>query len=518
MSLAGRVSAAFLVLLTLMAALAAYHLALIHRLREDNRRLARVELDVARTCVSLRGDLAEMVRLTRIFFVRRDRGYAAQLEEMRRNVAATLARLGDHPLTAGEERALTDLAAAWDVYSTAAPAAERDFLAGGRAGRERRELPAQLGALDARVEILGDAARQAMSEHVAEAAEEAARAQSAAWMATTLAVVAAVVLALVLAGSVARPLARLGRGTHEMAQGHFAFRVPETGSRELVALAREFNAMADRLGELDELKRDFVSSVSHDLKAPLASMQETTDLLLEGTPGPLTESQRRLLQLNHQCGERLSGMIADLLDAARLEAGAVRFELAEADLAGLTRQALEEIEGAAHARDLAVETDLAPAPVEADAALLPRLLSNLLSNAVKFSPEGGTLRVRVRGFDDAGELAAAYRRHPGGPAPPVAVFEVEDAGPGIPDAEKDLVFERFHRADPRRRGVQGSGLGLAIARGIAEGHGGELWVEDAAASPSGSRFVLVLPSRRAPRAIAASRHAASGGGGAPRAS
>jgi len=500
MSLAGRVSAAFLVLLTLMAALAAYHLVLIHRLHEDNRRLARVELDVSRTCVALRGTLGELSRLTRVFFVRRDRGYAAELADRRGEVEATLERLGGFELTAAEESALAAFAAAWSDYAAAAPAAEARFLDAGRVEEEHRLLPRRLDALDGRVEVIAAAARQAMTERIALASEEAARAQTAAWTATTLAVVAAAVLALLLAGSVARPLARLGRGTDEMAQGNFAFRVAETGSRELVALARDFNAMADRLGELDELKREFVSSVSHDLKAPLASMQETTGLLLEGTPGPLTDGQQRLLQLNRQCGERLGAMIGDLLDAARLEAGAVRFELADADLSELARRALEEAQGAIQARRLAVDAELAPsAPVAADASLLPRLLWNLLSNAVKFSPEGGRLSVRVRTFGsaDEGELAAAYRRWPGTPPPPLAALEVADAGPGIADAEKELVFERFHRADPRRRGVQGSGLGLAIARGIAAGHGGELWVEDAVASPSGSRFVLVLPSRRA---------------------
>ncbi|HMB53078.1 MAG TPA: HAMP domain-containing sensor histidine kinase, partial [Thermoanaerobaculia bacterium] len=231
------------------------------------------------------------------------------------------------------------------------------------------------------------------------------------------------------------------------------------------------------------------------------SMQETTSLLLEGTPGALTESQERLLRLNLQCGERLSAMIGDLLEVARLEAGSVDFELEADDLAVVARQALDEAEGSIAARRLTVDARLVPTPVLADRDLVLRLLWNLVSNAVKFSPEGGTVIVRVGRYDNAADLDAAYFRRPGEVPPPVAVCEVEDAGPGIPDDAKSLVFDRFHRDDAKRRGVQGTGLGLSIAHAVATGHGGELWVEDAVAAPTGSRFVLVLPLRRDPQTV-----------------
>ncbi|HMB55010.1 MAG TPA: HAMP domain-containing protein, partial [Thermoanaerobaculia bacterium] len=273
MSLAGRVGAAFLVLIALMVALAGYHLSLVHRLHEDNRRLIRVELELSRISLTMRRDVEELLRLTQVFFVLRDAGYEQRMQARRERVEAGLDRLREMEVTPEEQGALAFFAVAWREYADRAPQVEADFLASGNEGA-RAELIAELAAFDESLVALDTAARQAMDEQVAASAEKAARAQTTAWATTTAAAGAALVLALLLAGSVARPLSRLGRGTHEMAEGNFGYRVEASGGRELVALADDFNRMADRLGELDELKKDFVSTMSHDLKAPLASMQE----------------------------------------------------------------------------------------------------------------------------------------------------------------------------------------------------------------------------------------------------
>src|SRR5262245_31800305 len=100
-------------------------------------------------------------------------------------------------------------------------------------------------------------------------------------------------------------------------------------------LKKDNRSMRTRFIEIDQMKRNFISHVSHELKAPLASMQETTHLLLEQIPGPLTDKQRRLLDLNMLGGKRLSGMIGNMLDLSRLEAGTVDFDMGEDDIAGL---------------------------------------------------------------------------------------------------------------------------------------------------------------------------------------
>src|SRR4029077_15734145 len=107
-------------------------------------------------------------------------------------------------------------------------------------------------------------------------------------------------------------------------------------------------------GELDQMKKDFVSHVSHELKAPLASIRQTCLLLLEQIPGPLTEQQRRLLRLSNNSAERLASMVGNLLDVSRLETGTMEYEMMHTDLAGLAHAVAEEFEVQAHERDIQI--------------------------------------------------------------------------------------------------------------------------------------------------------------------
>lgn len=491
MRLSTRVALGYLALVALMAVLALHQLTVVERLHAENRRLAGVDLEVSRAGLRLRGDTETLERLSRILFVRHDEGYAERLQRVRRTAEDELTTLRGLPLSPGERRALTALTRTWNDYADLARSVEAGVLAGTVDGRG--ELLAALAGVEEDIGRLEEVSRHTAEERVDASARAAERAHAAARVTTALALAGGLLLAFLVARSVARPLRRLGRGTRALARGEFAHRVPPGGGPELAALARDFNAMADRLGELDRLKRDFVATVSHDLKAPLASMQETTRLLLEGVPGELGEDQERLLRLNLASGERLGAMIGDLLEVARLEAGAVEFELEPHDLSEVARSALEEVEGQRQARglDVALSAPQAPVRVAADRPLLLRAVRNLLTNAVKFSPQGGRVRVTVRTFETRAEMEAVLERVPADCTPPRAGLTVEDQGTGVPDADKERVFDRFHRVDPERRGVQGTGLGLAIARGVVDGHGGHLWVEDA--EGGGSRFALLLP-------------------------
>jgi signal transduction histidine kinase len=199
-------------------------------------------------------------------------------------------------------------------------------------------------------------------------------------------------------------------------------------------------------------------------------------LVLDGSLGPLDDEQVKILRLTEGAADRLSGMIHDLLDLACLEAGAMEYDFRMLDLREIARATLAEFEPSIQRKGLVCELDLAPGPVRvpADRALLGQVLQNLISNAVKFTPRNGALVTSVRAVEEGGRMSVA------------------DSGPGIPDAEKERVFERFHRSDPKAKGSQGTGLGLAIAHGIVAGHGGRIWVEDRPGG--GSEFAILLPS------------------------
>jgi two-component system sensor histidine kinase GlrK len=314
---------------------------------------------------------------------------------------------------------------------------------------------------------------------IAVSTERAAAARRVTWVVALVGIGLTAALALWIGRTTARPLSALTRGAEAMAAGEFDHRVEVSSPRELALLARDFNSLAERLGELDRMKRDFLSSVSHDLKAPLASIQETTLLVLERGAG-LEAGDRHLLELSARSAERLEGMIGDLLDIARLEAGAVTYQPEPLGLSGCCEEALDRAAPLLAHKDLAVESSFA-APdltIRADLPLLLQALGNLLSNAAKFSPAGGLLRLKTRSVGT-------------GERPSRARIELEDEGPGVPEADKQRIFDRFYTTPADTSRPAGTGLGLAIARSIVEHHGGRIWVEDGARG--GSVFIVELP-------------------------
>src|SRR5437867_2348539 len=262
----------------------------------------------------------------------------------------------------------------------------------------------------------------------------------------------------------------------------------------LVLRLRQANRrMASRLVEVDQMKKDFISHVSHELKAPLASMQETTHLILEGIPGPLTEKQQRLLELNLQCGKRLAHMISNLLDLSRLEAGIVEYEMQIADIAGLMHNAVIEISKQVHEMSLRLLTDIQREPlmVECDPNRMVQLFTNLLENAIRFSNKAGAVGVHVRSVRQYPRMpqSALARMSARVAGNGFALIGISDSGPGVDDAHKEAVFHTFHQGKHGKKSYGESlGLGLAISRVVVEAHAGTIWVED---NPQGGAIFFV---------------------------
>ncbi|MGH7637486.1 MAG: HAMP domain-containing sensor histidine kinase, partial [Gemmatimonadaceae bacterium] len=301
------------------------------------------------------------------------------------------------------------------------------------------------------------------------------------WIVAMAAVILAGILSTLLVRSIIEPLERLAQATRQVARGNFGARVKPSAGKddELAALTRDFNDMSARLEQLDRMKRDFISNVSHDLKSPLAAMQETNEVLLDGLGGPLSDRQHRLLEMSRDSGRRLGSMIHKLLDLSRLDSRPtpVRELL---DLSALAQRAVDHVNASRHARGsgprAVLERSSSRVLLRADAEEMAQVLENLLENALKFSPENGTVRLALEEQDGA------------------AVLQVADEGPGVSDQDKHRVFERFFQGDagrnapPQDRGV---GLGLAICRHIVDAHGGSITARDNKAQ--GAVFELIIP-------------------------
>jgi two-component system sensor histidine kinase GlrK len=499
MTLAAKISAGFLFLVMLMVVLSWSQLALIYRLHAEGRKLSQISLETASSSLRLQGQVARLRELSHKHLVLQDPAYATEAGRVREEIEVDLDRLRALELGAGERRELERLTELWQAYATAAQQRGRAVAAPRRAGREeqRERLDETFDAVDGQLRRLALVSRAAMASQVADSGARVERARWIAWGATLAGLLAAALVSAGIVRSLVRPLRRLAHGTRALADGDFDHRVPPRGGPELEALAADFNAMAKQLSELDRLKKDFLANVSHDLKTPLASMQEATKLLLDDIPGPLTQRQRRLLQLNLESGERLFRMIEDLLHLSRLEAGTVDYSPRRQDLVGLARTAVDEIGALIGDRGLELEEDFPDQQVvvACDGPAVLRVLRNLLANAVEYTPAGGAVGIRVRALGDRSELPPEVRgRWPGERYLPAAEVAVWDTGPGIPDDHKQRIFERFVRLEGS--GPRGTGLGLAIAREVVAGHGGELWVEDR--SERGSCFRAVLWSQPPP--------------------
>ncbi|MEV1205375.1 ATP-binding protein, partial [Microbispora rosea] len=304
-----------------------------------------------------------------------------------------------------------------------------------------------------------------------------------------IAVVLALIMVQLLARGMIRPLREMAAAAQTIAKGRYGLRVSATSRDEVGELARAFNAMAADLAEVDRQRRELVANVSHELRTPITGLQAVLENIVDGvTPPDLDTLGTALAQT-----QRLGRLVAQLLDLSRLDSGARLIEPEELDLASLCRQAVSE---ATLARDdVTVVSAVGPGTVlSADGALLAQVLANLLDNAVRHSPSGGTVRVEAR------------------PSGANLEISVVDDGPGIPQAERARVFERFSRLDAGRAAdAGGAGLGLAIAKEIVELHGGSIAVSDPAPAmrraagrgretTPGCRMVVVLPLRGEPTA------------------
>jgi signal transduction histidine kinase len=235
-----------------------------------------------------------------------------------------------------------------------------------------------------------------------------------------------------------------------------------------------FQQAVDELAEADRLKDDLVSNVSHELRSPLTYVVGYVDLLLSGDLGDLTPEQRDSLQIVASKTRMLTRLVSDILSYETNEA--TELMLAEAQLTELGSCAAQDAQLTATKSGIRVLTEFDPEvrPVMVDSERILQVFANLLGNAIKFTPEGGTITVRVQ------QKLKTMR------------VEIADTGIGIPADKLSHVFERFYQVDlktRRRRG--GVGLGLAICRQIIEGHGGQIGVTSE--EGVGSTFYFELP-------------------------
>ncbi len=289
--------------------------------------------------------------------------------------------------------------------------------------------------------------------------------------------------ALILTHMMSNPIKKLAKGAQIVGKGNLNYRIAVKSRDELGGLADEFNRMTQQLKELDQMKSDFVSSVTHELRSPLISLRMFMEMFLKGTAGPLTDKQREYLNTMKKSSDRLSHFINDLLDVARIERGKIDVNVQPTDLNPVIRDIAELFKPQVDKKkiQLILKIDENLPKLSADGDKTRQVITNLLSNAVKFTPEGGTITVEAALGEDS----------------EFAEVGVSDTGIGIPADHLDKIFNKFEQVRGIReklKGPKGTGLGLAIVKGIVEAQAGKIRVKS---EPSkGSNFCFTIPLRK----------------------
>ncbi len=272
------------------------------------------------------------------------------------------------------------------------------------------------------------------------------------------------------------PVSAMSERAAEITATNLRERLPVSGGEELASLARVVNDLLARLEDSFARQRRFMADASHELRTPTAVLRTEADVIL-AQQHRSEEEYRASLTVIRDAASRLARIVEDLFALARVDAENVATRRERVYVEELVDDAMRMVRPLGDARGVRVRLrEAVEAPVDADADLLGRLLINLLDNAIKHSPEGGVVEVRMDRRDGLVDVG------------------VIDQGRGIPEEDRERVFQRFVRLSESDGGAPeqpGAGLGLAIARRIAEAHGGSLVVSDSA--PGHTEFRLTLP-------------------------
>ena len=278
-----------------------------------------------------------------------------------------------------------------------------------------------------------------------------------------------------LARGMTQPLRDMAKAAQEMERGEYGHRVVTSSRDEVGQLAVAFNRMSGELENVEQLRRDLVANVSHELKTPISALRAHLENMIDGVEPADPET----LQVMLAQSERLGRLVDQLLELSRLESGDLPLRREPLRLRPLVAGVLSEIEVTRGRDGVELDHDVPGdlPPVLADPERIHQVLFNLLDNAVRFTSAGGRVTVSAVSRESVVEIA------------------VRDTGPGIPSEHLPRLFERFYRVDTARaRDDGGTGIGLAIARSVVEAHGGRIWAESPPGEGTTMNFTLPATS------------------------
>ncbi|MDI6641930.1 MAG: HAMP domain-containing sensor histidine kinase [Elusimicrobiota bacterium] len=297
-----------------------------------------------------------------------------------------------------------------------------------------------------------------------------------------IALLIGIAVAFIFAHTMTKPIMKLAEGTKLIGSGNLETKIYINTGDELEYLAKEFNKMTEKLKELDEMKSDFVSSVTHELRSPLATIESYVNLMLDSEDELIKGGRVNLIRIKDNTA-RLGKFIDDLLDVAKIERAEMFIRKEKMYIYPLVQEVSALFYLPAKDKNIKLKTVIADGlpVIYADPDRIRQVLINLLSNALKFTPPGGLVTIEAKLQDRNSVL-----------------FTVSDTGVGIPASKLEKIFGKFYQVKETLPQIQtqsgilkGTGLGLSVAKGIVELHSGKIWAESELGK--GSKFYFLLP-------------------------
>jgi two-component system, NtrC family, sensor histidine kinase GlrK len=449
----------------------------IERLSEQSQKAVYHATLATQSARQLGATSLALERSARFYAVSGDRELIESYRRSREQFISQLKQLQELPLAGDMQEAATTIKTlenkAFMSLSSETPSLDL-----------QRRTEREYGEISDRAQKLNALADQSVDAEVERLRAAAAKSRNQVFWQMLAIVPSALLMIAGFTYLLARPIRDLDQAIHRLGQGKLARRIRVTGPHDIVKLGQQLDWLRQRLIVLEDQKTRFFQHISHELKTPLTALREGSDLLSEEVVGQLNAEQREIARILKHNSQNLERLIQDLLTYSQSQSAqrlkeTESLDLEPLQLLDLVDEVLDAQKLALVSKSLAVRREYEKVSVQGDAKKLRVVIDNLLSNAIKYSPSGGTITIRL----------VKQAEH--------AVIEMLDDGPGIPEDDRERVFDPFYRTDAAiRAGIKGTGLGLAIVRDYVELHHGSVAaVAKHMDRPDGARIRVILPKQ-----------------------
>ena len=469
-----RLSLGYLIILLVVIVLGVYSTLKLDQLNQITRSISSIDGETIRMANRLRDEILSQKGFEKKYVVSKDRDFHRQFLETEKYIEKDLEYIGTLMDTEPKKRMFGDVKESYDQYLSVVQEEVALIQGNKKYSKEiyEKEKDDLANKTISNLEEVMDTVKASMDSKIEMSGKIGSQASRVAVIITIVSVIMAILIAFYNARTINRPIVNLIKETREIAKGRFEKHLSIPSPPEINELAEAFNNMCDRLKEIDEMKADLISHISHEFRTPLAVIREAVGLHLDSISTGTMEKQLRLLGIVEEECERLINSVNKILNISRMEAGMMDYHMEEYSLPHLIEMSVSKIRPIAERKGISVEVNLDGGMPHAriDVDNISQVIDNLLDNSLKFTPEGGRLSIGVFSNKEKGFIEVA----------------VSDTGCGIPEKNIQEIFDKYKKLHRK-----GTGLGLYIARKIIHAHGGDIWVKSE--EKKGSTFSFTVP-------------------------